>query len=222
MSKGLFITATGTDVGKTYVAALIVKKLHVAGLRAGYYKPVASGAPAISLSDAGVVKAQSGIGQDESSMLGYLYREAAAPHLAARLEGPPVELASVLTGYRRLQDQYDYVTVEGSGGIVCPLRWDESVRILQEDLIRQLRLNTVIVADAGLGTINATVVTAHYLRSRGIGIKGVIVNRFGGGVLQEDNLRMIQLLTDLPLLAVVKPGAHELSVDVATLAAWYD
>ncbi|MGN0684289.1 MAG: ATP-dependent dethiobiotin synthetase BioD, partial [Oscillospiraceae bacterium] len=63
MSKGLFITATGTDIGKTYVTALIVKKLRDAGLNAGYYKAAISGAESVSESDAGYVNRIANIGE---------------------------------------------------------------------------------------------------------------------------------------------------------------
>lgn len=71
-----------------------------------------------------------------------------------------------------------YVTVEGSGGIVCPIRWDERQKILLEDVIKALGLATLVVAGVGLGTINATVLTVEYLRVRGIEVKGVVLNQF--------------------------------------------
>jgi dethiobiotin synthetase len=222
MSKGLFVTATGTDVGKTYVCALMVKRLHEAGLRAAYYKAALSGAPDISGSDAGFVQVRSGIAQDEATLLSYLYRTPVSPHLAAQLEGRPLELDRALADYQALQRHFDYVTVEGCGGIVCPLRWDAKARVMQEHLIRRLGLATLIVADAGLGAINAAVLTAHYLRDRGLGVKGLILNRFSGGLMQLDNIRMIQVLTGLKVLALVKPGDRELRIDAASLAALYE
>ncbi len=67
MAKGIFVTGTGTDVGKTYVTALIVKKLADAGIHAGYYKAALSGAESIEESDAGYVKKIAGITQEDSS-----------------------------------------------------------------------------------------------------------------------------------------------------------
>ena len=91
MAKGIFVTGTGTDVGKTYVTALIVKKLADAGIHAGYYKAALSGAESIEESDAGYVKKIAGITQEDSSLLSYLYQNAVSPHLAARIEGNPVD-----------------------------------------------------------------------------------------------------------------------------------
>ena len=108
MSKKLFVTGTGTDVGKTYVTALMVKKLHGAGLRAAYYKAAMSGnvrRPDGTLipGDALCVQQVSGIGQSLESMCPYVYEHAVSPHLAARMEGGPVELDVVKNGFVVIQ-----------------------------------------------------------------------------------------------------------------------
>lgn len=221
MGKGLFITATGTDVGKTYVTALIVKKLKGSGYHAGYYKAALSGAECIADSDAGYVKKVSGITQEDDTLISYLYKEAVSPHLAARIEDNPVELKKVTEDFRKVMEEYEYVTVEGSGGIVCPIRWDETCRLLLEDVIRALELDTVVVADAGLGTINAVVLTVEYLRQHGIGVKGIVLNHYTGDVMQEDNARMIEMLAHVPILAAVKPQDTELSIDIEKLVSLF-
>ena len=220
MAKGLFVTATGTDAGKTYITALLVKKLSEAGLRAGYYKAALSGAETIAESDAGYVKRISGIDQPEESLLSYLYRNSVSPHLAARIEGNPVEPEKVRADFAKVAEAYDYVTVEGSGGIVCPIRRDEQ-KLLLEDMIKELGLDTVIVADAGLGTINAVVLTVSYLKSKAIGIRGIILNHYSGGVMQEDNIRMIEELTGIPVVAVVRDGDDEIEISPESLCDMY-
>lgn len=221
MGNGLFVTGTGTDTGKTYVAALMVKKLSEAGYQAGYYKAALSGAKNIEESDAGYVKKIAGIGQADDTLVSYLYESAVSPHLASRLEGNPVDLKKVKKDYLRVCETYDYVTVEGSGGIVCPIRWDEKQKLLLEDIIKTLELSTVIVADAGLGTINAAVLTAEYLKSRSIGIKGIILNHYYGGVMQADNARMLETLTGIPVLAKVGENERDLDIAPEILASCY-
>lgn len=211
--KGIFITGTGTDVGKTYAAALLVKALRQAGVDTGYYKAAVSGADSLEESDAGYVNRVAQIGQREDTLLSYLYSQAVSPHLAARLEGRPVEMEQVARDFARVAETYEFVVMEGSGGIVCPIRYDASQKILLEDIIRMLSLDTVIVADAGLGTINAAVLTAEYLRGKGIGVRGFLVNRYTGDVMQEDNVKMIEALTGLPVLAKLEPGARELRLE---------
>lgn len=219
--KGLFITATGTDVGKTYVSGLIVKKLCEAGYSAGYYKAALSGADTIEDSDAGYVKNVSGISQSLESLVSYVYVPAVSPHLAAQLAGNPVNLEKVQRDYEHVQSQYGYVTVEGSGGIVCPIRWDDREKLLLEDIIKALKLPALVVADSGLGTINTTVLTTEYLKHRGIEIKGIIMNHFDGSAMHEDNRKMIEELTELPVVAVVGKGDENLEIEAKKLAALY-
>lgn len=222
MAKGIFVTGTGTDVGKTYVTALIVKKLADAGIHAGYYKAALSGAESIEESDAGYVKKIAGITQEDSSLLSYLYQNAVSPHLAARIEGNPVDTETVKADFDRVKKEFDYVTVEGSGGIVCPIRWEKEHEILLEDIVKMLHLNTLVIADAGLGTINAVVLTVEYIRDHGMDVKGIILNHYSGGAMQEDNEKMIERLTGVPVIARVRDGDRELEVDLEVLKRLYD
>ena len=100
--------------------------------------------------------------------------------------------------------------MEGSGGIVCPIRYDEIEHIFLEDFIKTLNLHTLLVADAGLGTINAVVLTVEYLRQKGIGIQGIFINRYTGNPMEEDNVKMIEELTGVPILGLISPNANEL------------
>ena len=178
MTKGIFITGTGTDVGKTYVTALLVKKLTESGINTAYYKAAVSGnqreKQGLMPGDAKYVKEISAISQPIETMVPYIYEEAVSPHLAARREGNPVELSVVRQGYEALCQQYDFVIMEGSGGILCPLRWDGRQELWLEDVIKELNLPCLVVADSGLGTINATLLTLEYLNSKHIPAKGVI------------------------------------------------
>lgn len=221
MAKGLFVTATGTDIGKTYVTALIVKKLRSLGLNAGYYKAAVSGAESVSESDAGYVNRIAEIGESEELLLSYLYKTAVSPHLAARIEGNPAEMSVIKSTFARVCGQYDFVTMEGSGGIVCPIRKDGKAVIFLEDIIRELGLPSVIVADAGLGTINAVVTTFEYMKARNLAVNGIILNKWNGDTMQRDNLAMIEELTGVRVIAVVRDNDTELDIDEKTLVGLY-
>lgn len=227
MSKKLFITGTGTDVGKTYVTGLIVKKLKESGIRAAYYKAAMSGNErredqSLIPGDAMHVKNVSGITQPIETMCPYIYETAVAPHLASRIEGNPVRMDVVKKGFDGLCKKYDYVTVEGSGGILCPICFDEE-KIMLEDVIKELGLSSLIVADAGLGTINSVVLTAEYMRSRNLPVKGILFNHFHpGDVMEEDNLRMCEYMTGLKILGCVEDGSEELDMDAGLLASLYE
>lgn len=221
MAKGLFVTATGTDIGKTYVTALIVKKLRSLGLNAGYYKAAVSGAESVSESDAGYVNRIAEIGESEELLLSYLYKTAVSPHLAARIEGNPAEMSVINSTFARVCGQYDFVTMEGSGGIVCPIRKDGKAVIFLEDIIRELGLPSVIVADAGLGTINAVVTTFEYMKARNLAVNGIILNKWNGDFMQRDNLAMIEELTGVRVFAVVRDNDTELEIDEKSLVGLY-
>lgn len=226
MSKNLFVTGTGTDVGKTYVTGLVIKKIKESGANAAYYKAAMSGNErradgSLIPGDALSVREVSGIAQPLEEMCPYIYEHAYSPHLAARIEGGPAELSVVRDGFLKVSEKYDYVTVEGSGGILCPIRYDGE-KIMLEDVVKVLNLSCLLVADAGLGTINSVVLTAEYMRARNIPVVGMIFNRFHpGNVMEEDNIRMCEELTGLTTLARVQEGERELSMDVEELKAVY-
>lgn len=227
MSKNLFITGTGTDVGKTYVTGLIVKKLAEAKKNPGYYKAAMSGndrRPDGTLipGDALHIQKASGITQPLEEMCPYVYEHAYSPHLASRLEGNPVQLDVLKENFEKLTSKYAYLTVEGSGGILCPICFDEA-KIQLEDVIQELNLACLIIADAGLGTINNVVLTVEYMRAKNIPIKGLIFNHFHpGDIMEEDNLRMCEYMTGLKVLACVGDGDTDLDMDVELLASLYD
>ena len=227
MSKNLFITGTGTDVGKTYVTGLIVKKLNESGVSAAYYKAAMSGNErradgTLIPGDALQVKKMSGIRQLLEEMCPYIYEAAFSPHLAAKLEGHPIEMDCVLENFDRVCSSYDYVTAEGSGGILCPLRFDEQ-KIMLEDFIQARSLACLMIADAGLGTINAVVLTAEYMKARRIPVKGIIFNHYDpDSTMHKDNLKMCEIMTGLKVLACVKDGDTDLDIPAEVLKELYE
>ena len=227
MSKSLFITGTGTDVGKTYVTGLIVKKLREGGASAAYYKAAMSGNDrradgTLIPGDALQVKRMSGIEQPLEEMCPYIYETAVAPYLAAKLEGKPLEMECVLKHFDYVCGKYEYITAEGSGGILCPLRFDEQ-QIQLEDFIKARSLSCLMIADAGLGTMNAVVLTAEYMKAHKIPVRGIIFNRYEpGNPLHEDNRLMCEAMTGLHIIACVKDGDTDLDMPFELLEGFYE
>lgn len=208
--KGVFITGTGTDIGKTYVTALLAKYLKGQGIDVAYYKAAISGADTIPESDAGYVKKIAGLEQSDESMVSYLFSEAVSPHLAAKINRRPIELDKIVGDYQVVRDSHQFTVVEGSGGIVCPIRYDESKKILLPDVVKALGLSVIIVADAGLGTIHNVVTTAAYIKTLGIEIEGVLLNNYTGDLMQKDNYYMIEELTGLKVIGTVAPNGENI------------
>ena len=226
MAKGIFITGTGTDVGKTYITALLVKRLQETGVMAAYYKASVSGnqrqGQRLLPGDAMYVKKISGISQPLDTMVPYIYEQAVSPHLAARSEGNPVELSVVRQGYLTLCQHYQYITMEGSGGILCPLCWEEKRQLWLEDVIQELKLSCLVVAEAGLGTINATLLTVEYLKARQISVKGIILNHFHNeDPMEQDNCRVIEKKGGIPVIACVAKGDLNIDISAEKLMSFY-
>lgn len=227
MSKSLFVIGTGTDVGKTYVSGLILKKLQESGVSAAYYKAAMSGNErdgngVLIPGDALWVKEHSGIAQPLQEMCPFVYEAAVSPHLASRLEGSPVDLGTVMNGFRSLKNYYEYLTLEGSGGVLCPLRFDGQ-ELWLPDVIRSCGSGCLLVADAGLGTINQAGLTAFFLRQQNLPLKGVILNHYEpGNVLHEDNKKMCESVTGAKVVACVQDGDSNLRISIDELKSLYE
>ena len=220
--KGLYILGTGTDVGKTYITALWLKRLREAEHDVAYYKAAVSGAPSITESDAGYVKEVAGLSQADDTLLSYVFDEAVSPHLAARHKGKVIDRTVVNKNFCHVARAHAYTTVEGSGGIICPLHVTDTELYMLEDVVKDLNLPTIVVATAALGTINSTVLTIHYLQSKGIPVKGIIVNHYTGNPMEEDNCVMMERLTGIPVLDRVRPGQTSLHMDTDAMLSCYE
>lgn len=212
MAKALFITATGTDIGKTYVSGLIAEYMKNKGLDIGYYKAALSGSNDITDSDAWYVKEKANLSDSYNEMVSYTYKHAYSPHLATQIEGNPPNIEIIRKAYKNISEKHDYIIVEGSGGIICPIRYDDNKKIFLEDIIKQLNIPSIIIADAGLGTINSTVLTIEYMRNKNLKINGVILNRFEiTNEMHDDNKKMIEDMTGIKIIGVVMDGVLKLA-----------
>jgi dethiobiotin synthetase len=205
MAKGIFIVGTDTDVGKTIVTAGLMHVLRSNGYNATYFKAALSGAFEIGNElipgDTDLVSKVSNLEEIYDNITPYVYKTPVSPHLAAKLENRPMDLKVIREKYDHLKKKYDFIIAEGSGGIVCPLMDDERGLYTLENLIKDLNMSVIIVARAGLGTINHTVLTVKYIEALGINIKGIIINNYIENVLCDDNIKVIEKLTKVPVLA---------------------
>lgn len=198
----IFITATGTDVGKTYVSGLLVKSLRDNGINCGYYKPVLSGAENGVLGDCKYVTDISGLDGNPADYVSYVFEPAVSPHFAAKMNNVGISLDKIKEDFNKIQSKFDYVVVEGAGGITCPLILNG---LLISDVIKALNLEIIIVAESGLGTINSTLLTVEYAKQHNIGIKGIVLNRFDKtNPMHIDNKKSIEYLTGIKVLAEIE------------------
>lgn len=181
MACGLFVAGTGTDVGKTYVAALIVRQLVAQGRRVGVYKPVASGcrrcgAEMIS-DDALALWHAAGSPGELEHVCPQRFAAPLAPPLAARAEGGRVDERRLLGGLDHWQRCSEIVVVEGVGGLLSPV----SDTLYSADLAAACGFPLVIVAANVLGTINGTLQTFRTARGygEGLNVAAVVLNDVG-------------------------------------------
>ncbi len=171
--RGLFVTGTDTGVGKTEVAAALVEGWRARGLDVAGMKPAQSGVEDGLPTDADRLRAAGGNADPVELACPYSLRAPLAPAVAARLEGVTISLDHVLACARELARRHAAVVVEGAGGLLVPLTERETYA----DLARALGLPVLVVARAGLGTVNHTALTVEALRSRGLAVLGVVLNR---------------------------------------------
>jgi dethiobiotin synthetase len=225
MGSGLFITGTGTGVGKTYVACLIVRVLRQSGKRVGVYKPVASGCELqngeLISPDALSLWAAAGEPETLEAVCPQRFAAPLAPHLAARAEGKRVDANLLRSGIDVWRASSDVVIVEGAGGLMSPMSDDD----YNADLAASLRFPLVVVAANELGTINATLQTliAAATYGEGLSIAGVILNsprKFADDPSTDSNPDELARRCMPPLLAIVDhAGKFDREVDWAQLAA---
>ena len=224
MANGLFVSGTGTDIGKTYVTGLLLKYIRDNGYDATYFKAALSGAIRdennnLIPGDAVEVLTMANLDENTDFLVPYIYETAVSPHLASQIEGNPVELSKVRSAYEEVSKKYDYILMEGSGGIVCPIRYegkDNKNNILLEDIIKFLDLDVILIADAGLGTINSIVTTVEYLKSKNIHVCGIIMNNYKDELMENDNIKMVEELCDVDVIAKVYQNDKNLRLDVDT------
>lgn len=210
ITRGLFITGTNTGVGKTHIAAGIARNLVSRGVRVGVYKPAASGLVQQNgewvPEDAWQLWQAAGCPQTLDEVCPQAFRMPVAPHLAARHEGRELDEALLRHGLHAWQD-YEFVLVEGAGGLLSPL----GDCYYCADLARDLNLPLLIVASNEIGVINQTLQTLMTARHFGPGlpVAGVVLNQTRPSDSHADpsltsNAQELEVRCDAPLLATTQ------------------
>ena len=190
----LFVSGTDTEVGKTYVCARLLEYAQANNIKAGYQKWVCSGSEAAVPEDLAYCQQAAGLPLDPelvNEQVVYSFRFPASPHLAAAMENRKVDPDVIIEKCSSLAREYEWLIVEGVGGLLVPLRHD----LLLADLLGQLQPWTLLVARSGLGTINHTLLSIEAMRSRRIPILGVVFSdaeQDENKTIVSDNRKIIQ------------------------------
>jgi len=222
--RGLFVTGTDTEVGKTYATALVARSLVAAGHRVGVYKPAASGCAresgALVSADAIALWQAAGYPGTLAEVCPQMFAAPLAPHLAAAAEGKRLDAELLRSGLDAWIERSDIVLVEGAGGLMSPLGEDEFVA----DLAYEFGFPLLVVARNALGAINhvmQTLITAATFRD-GLQVAGIVLNRTAADADPSvaHNAHEIRRRAVPPLVADLAYGADrfEPSVDWFALA----
>lgn len=211
-SRGLFVTGTDTEVGKTVIAGGLARLLREAGRRVGVMKPIATGCErrgrfGLVSPDAEFLAHCADAPEDLQTINPVRYAEPLAPSVAARRSRRPVDRVAIRDNYERIRARAELTIIEGIGGLLVPL--DEKHTVA--DLAVEFQLPLVIVARPGLGTINHTLLTVEAARSRDLPIAAIVINRYDADratLAEETNPETIARLARLPLPTVVPNDAQ--------------
>ena len=220
--NGIFITGTGTGVGKTYVGAGIAAALRSMGIDAGVMKPVETGCRTrngiLVPRDAIALARAAGVSDPLDQVNPLRFREPLAPAVAAERAGTPIRMGKIVAAFRTLRRKHDFLIVEGAGGIMVPLTYRSSFL----DLAASLGLPVIVVALPGLGTINHTLLTVAALRSREIEIAGIVIN-YGtsqkAGLAERTSPTVIERISGIPVLDIIRRGQRDFCALAKNIAA---
>lgn len=203
MSESIFVVGTNTGIGKTFVSGGIVSTLNKCNKNVCYFKPVQSGISTDednNLSDVGFVKRASSIQQDTREMNTYSFTEPLSPHLASKRENIKIDINKIVEQYKKLKKLYDYIVIEGAGGVIVPIT--ENYYIY--DLIKDMNSKVVVVADSKIGTINHTCLTIDFLKRQDMEVSSIIINKYNGSFYEDDNIKMIEKISNIKVKIIMK------------------
>ena len=208
--RGVFVTGTGTEVGKTVVAAAIARTAAAAGERVAVFKPAVSGLDDPGEPDHELLRRASGSEQSDGEIAPHRFGPPVSPHLAAEMAGVEIEPEALVAAAERAGRE-SLLICEGVGGFLVPLTREYLVR----DFARELAMPVVVAACPGLGTINHTLLTVESVRGAGLEVAGVVLTpwpeRPSG--MEESNRETIVHLTEIEVLTLPE-------LDLSRLESW--
>lgn len=217
-APGVFIAGTDTGVGKTRVAAALLRTWAQRGLRVAGMKPVAAGAALHGQiwrnEDAEGLYAAASVRAPWEWVNPYCFAPSIAPHIAAQQAGVRIELARISAAFDELRARADRIVVEGAGGLLVPLNEDVDMA----DVAGLLGLPVVLVVGMRLGCLNHALLTAEAIAARGLKFAGWVANSIDPGMAEvEANLALLEQRIAAPCIGHLAYGASGEALNWATL-----
>jgi dethiobiotin synthetase len=213
--KGFFITGTSTEVGKTVIAAALVRVLLGRGVDALGMKPVESGCETVDgvlvPADGTFLRAVSDTDESIDALTPFRYVSPLAPWAASKIEGQEIEPRKLVGSIEDVAGRHEVMVVEGIGGLLVPITRDYWVR----ELARDLAMPVIVVASTLLGTLNHTLLTVEHAQSAGLDVAGVVLNghaRAEGTLAEKSNPEILRELLPVPVLGSM-PYMESINLD---------
>ncbi|MBN2468349.1 MAG: dethiobiotin synthase [Deltaproteobacteria bacterium] len=203
--RGLFVTGTGTEVGKSIVAGGLAALLREEGVDVGVMKPAESGCETVNgrvvAADGEFLRQMAGNDDDLDRVVSYRFTAPVAPGVAAEMENVTINPERIIANFNDLAERHEFLLVEGAGGVLVPLCGD----FLVLDLMKLLRLPILVVGRGDLGTINHTLLTVRCVVAENLRPVGIILNNLSAAetVASRTNPGVIERLTDVPIWGVL-------------------
>jgi len=203
---GFFVTGTDTEVGKTLVSGALILKLRKQGKQAIGFKPVVAGtyqstSGSILNEDLETLRIASELAPGQLSLSPYVLDMPVAPHLAAVNKGITLDLKTIIQALDEIQKHSDCLVIEGAGGFLVPLNYDEDLG----DLAQQINLPIILVIGMKLGCINHALLTQEAIKARGLKIAGWIANSLTNDEmpLLKENIATLEAKINAPFLGLI-------------------
>ncbi|HMM13979.1 MAG TPA: dethiobiotin synthase [Parvibaculum sp.] len=212
----IFVTSSGTDIGKTYVSALIIRQLHAKGLPVRALKPVVSGLDETTFpaSDPAALLAALGepvLYENVDTVSRWRFRAALSPDMAAAREGTSIDFRELVDHCRAREALHDPLLIEGVGGLIVPL--DDRHTVLDWMLaLKGPRLVPLLVVGSYLGTISHTLTTLDVMNRNGLAPRAIVVSESPAEpVPLDETVETIRRFAGLETIALPRHGEPDLA-----------
>lgn len=217
-AKGFFVTGTGTEVGKTVVAAALARDLRRQGSSVAVFKPAVTGLDDPGEADHALLRRAAESGQSDDEIAPYRYGPPASPHLAAAEAGEEIDPERLRRAAHDAAAGAERLVCEGVGGLLVPLAWrlsgamrHQGANYLVRDLAVDLGLPMIVAASPGLGTINHTLQTIEAARGAGLRVAAVVLTPWAASpsAIEHSNLETIADLAQVEVRTLPRLDLNE-------------
>lgn len=211
--KGVILLGCGPKVGKTHAAIALIRALKRRNVNPGYFKFACTGCTSLDDSEAAQVQQACNLDQELTEMVPYFYKQNLPVHLAARESNRFVSPSKVSERFAWNLATHSHMVVEGLGDIISPITMEEDSVLLQDDLIRRMRLGTILVVKMGASALSQCALAMYYLNNNGLNPRGIIVNGYDETNFSHcDGCRLIERFCQTKIIGTIARNVNTINL----------